>query len=94
MCVAYIEHFRKLIGHIPTWDDITDLNLEEYVEVIRRHYSGNSARTNFAEIKAIINRHKFEVDIPSKRFAQILTMRAEPSQSIYLTEDEIEKIDR
>ncbi|MBQ6187846.1 MAG: tyrosine-type recombinase/integrase [Prevotella sp.] len=94
MRVAYVEHFRNLIGHIPTWDDITDLNLEDYAEVILRHYSNNSARTNFAEIKAIINRHKYEVDIPSKQFQQILTMRAEPSQAIYLTEDEIEKVDR
>ena len=94
MRVAYIEHFRHLLGHIPTWDDITDLNLEDYAEIILRRYSANSARTNFAEMKAIINRHIYEVDIPSKQFAQILSSKAEPSQSIYLNEDEIERIDK
>lgn len=90
--VAYMEHFRNLVGHIPTWDDVTDINLEDYAEIIRNHYASNSARTNFAEIKSVINRHIFEVNIPSKRFAQILSARIEPAQAVYLTEDEIERI--
>lgn len=87
-----IDRFAEMLGHTPTWEDITDINLEEYAIELRRAKTANSCRTTFAEIKAVINRHKFEIEIPSKRFMYILSERAEPSDAIYLTEKEVEQI--
>lgn len=90
--VAAMERFREVLGHIPTWEDITDINLEDFADEIKRRYAANTAHTTFAEVKAIIHRYEYEVTIPSKRYTQILSVRTEPSQNVYLTEEEIERI--
>ena len=92
--VKTIDIFTEVLGHIPTWEDLTDMNLEDFAEAMTTHYAANSVKNRFAEVKAVINRHIFSVEIPSKRFSQILTARSEPSQAIYLNEEEIERINR
>ncbi len=87
-----LEVFRELLGHVPTWDDLTDMNLEDFAEAIQNGRSANTVKNRFAIVKAVINRHIFEVKIPSRRFNQILSQREEPSQSVFITADEIERI--
>ena len=89
-----IDRFKEMLGHVPTWEDITDINLEEFALELRKEMTANTCKTVFAEIKAVINRHKFEIAIPSKRYAYILSERAEPSDAVYLTEEEVERIHR
>ena len=90
--VKVIDRLSKMLGHKPTWDDITDINLEDFAEVIANEYSPNSRKTIFAELKAVINRHRFERPIESKRFGDILKQREERSGAVWLTEDEIMRI--
>ena len=92
--VSVIEEFRELLGHIPTWEDITDMNLEDLVEVLTKKYSVNTVKNRLGEFKAVITRHIFEVDIPSKRYQSILTGKTEPTNNVYLNEDEVERIYR
>lgn len=87
-----IDRFAQMLGHIPTWEDITDINLEDFVEMMRSKMSPNSIRTIFAEMKAVINRHKYEMNVPSKRFSEILSQREERSGAVWLTEEEIMRI--
>ncbi len=90
--IKVLEVFRELLGHIPTWEDLTDMNLEDFAEAIQNGRSANTVKNRFAIVKAVINRHIFEVNIPSRIFSHILTAREEPSQSVYRTEEEIRRI--
>ena len=90
--IKTIDRFVQLLGHVPAWEDITDLNLEEFALEMRESMAANTCKVVFAEIKSVINRHIYEVEIPSRRYSQILVCRAEPSQAVYLNEEEVERI--
>lgn len=90
--IKTIARFEELLGHVPTWADITDLTLEDFVLEMKESMAANTCKVVFAEIKSVINRHIYEVEIPSRRYSQILTVRAEPSQAVYLNEEEVERI--
>lgn len=87
-----IDSFSQMLGHTPEWEDITDTNLEDFAEMLSSTLSPNSVRTIFAEIKAILNRHRFEAPIVSRRFTEILRRRGEQTGAVWLTEEEIERI--
>lgn len=90
--IKVLDLFKGLLGHTPTWEDITDINLEEFSDELKKHYTANTLKNRFAEVKAVVNRHRFEVDIPSHRFVDILKAKEEPSQSVFLTEEEVNRI--
>ena len=84
--------FEELLGHKPLWEDITDDNLRDLFEKIKENYAPNSAKTVCATIKAVIRENDATKDIPSPSFGKILRTKAVPVQSVYLTDEEINKI--
>lgn len=79
-----------ILGHMPTWEDMTDDVLRDLVEELQSCVAASSARTMCAEVKALLNANRKK--IPSEDFKDILSLRNEVSQAIYLTRDEIKKI--
>lgn len=71
----YFEILMDVVGHVPQWSDITDRNLRLFVETITENLCANSARSICAELKAIINEFHGEENIPSQKYAKILTVR-------------------
>lgn len=77
---------------IPTWKDLTDQNLKTLRRIVLTHVCPNSAALYFRQMCAIINDNRMEVEIPSTRYAEILKVRIEPSQAVFLTANEIRKL--
>lgn len=92
--VKAIDTFRDMLGHIPTWNDITDTNLKDWRDELTKYLAPNSCRTIFAEIKAVINDNLDEHEIPSSRFDKILVGKRQPTQAVYLNSEEISRIIR
>lgn len=90
--VGQYELFMSIVGHTPDWSDITDRNLRIYVETLSETLCPNSVKTLCAELKAIINERIDEEDIPSKRYAKILTIAKEDSEAVYLSNKELQRI--
>lgn len=90
-----IRIFASMLGHVPDWTDITDDNLYDLRRELVRSYARNSVRTLLSEIKAVINENidSHGGEIQSRRYGKILSISGEPSQSIYLSLEEIAKID-
>ena len=81
-----------VIGHEPTWEDMTDTILKDFVDdLYESGMAPSSIRTVCAELKAILN-NNLEFNIPSERFDKILSIKGQISQAVYLTRDEIETI--
>lgn len=76
----------------PQWDDITDLLLMDVKEQMLTNYTSNSSRVYMAELKALLNDFHTSFDIPSKRYERILIAKKEPSQAVYLTIEELERV--
>ena len=87
-----VKRFADLIGHRPTWDDVTDDNLRDLFEELQKSYSPNSVRTYCATIKAVIRENDPTREIPSPSFGRILRAKAVPVQAIYLNDEEIKRI--
>lgn len=88
-----IEYLEHVVGHIPKWKDITDWNLQDFVIMLNDSMCLSSARTACSILKSIINANSGEIDIPSKNYAKILSLKKEPSQAVFLNEKEIQMID-
>ncbi len=88
----YYETLVSIVGHTPQWTDLTDRNLRLFVETVSERLCANSARTICAELKAIINEFRYEEDIPSQKYAKILTIAPEDSEAVYLSRKELQRI--
>ena len=90
--VKVIERFKEIIGHAPTWDDITDDNLKDLVENLKENYSPNSVKVICAEIKAVLRSNNDTKEYPSIGFNKILKGKSVPAQAVYLTDDEVKRV--
>lgn len=90
--IPTIDIFTEVVGHLPTWADITDQNLRELQEAMAKRYCANTCKNRFAELKAIINEYADEQPMATQKFKRILVAKSEPSQAVYLNTHEIAKI--
>lgn len=81
---------REIVGHIPTWDDMTDDTLRDFVDEAQDVLTMSSCKTICAELKAVLNENRRK--IPSEEFMRILTVKGEASQAVYLTREEMQRI--
>lgn len=81
---SVIERIEDIVGHRPKWEDLTDDVLRDFREDLLDSVSPNTAKTEMAELKALINAHIDDKNIPSKKYMKILTSKAEPSQAVFL----------
>ena len=89
-----LQRFEQILGHRPEWEDITDDNLRDYKETLSEYYAPNSVRTICAEICALIRQNQETKKIPSVGFAKAMKAKADVSQAVYLTDEEIKRIHR
>jgi len=93
--VQLIRFMREAIGKKEVeWGDLTTLNLSKVCEYITGRCASNSACTYFAIIKAFLAKFKDEDLIPCKHPERILKAKKVPSQNVFLTEEEIDRIER
>lgn len=73
---------------ITTWSDITRSSLYDLRDYLLDTVAASSARQILSNLRAILNRVKDDVELPTD-FAKILTVKATPPMKTYLTEDEL-----
>lgn len=89
-----LDQFRQNIGHIPEWNDLTDRNLREWRDALAEYLCPSSLRNVMARIKAVISLNAEDVDlnISQTKCRRILNVRPEPSQAVYLTDEEMDAL--
>ncbi|WP_333615704.1 tyrosine-type recombinase/integrase [Bacteroides pyogenes] len=90
--VTTLVRLREIIGHAPRWEDITDDVISDLKDDMEFQMAPNSVKTICAELKAVLNRNKATKPIKSETFGTILKAKKVPSQNIYLTKSEIQRI--
>ena len=73
------------------WDNITKLGLSNFVDYLQENNAQSSAKTYCAMFKSVLNTYSEEVDLP-KDFMKILSLKGCISESIWLNDEEIERI--
>lgn len=74
-----------------TWDNITKVRLQKFVDYMNERLSPNSVNQYATKLKAVLNLYSDEVILP-RGFARVLTPRKCAVQNVYLTEEEIQRI--
>lgn len=74
-----------------TWDNITKVRLQKFVDYMNERLSPNSVNQYATKLKAVLNLYSDEVILP-RGFAKVLTPRKCAVQNVYLTEEEIERL--
>lgn len=92
-CIKVLDIICKIENSIPTWSSFTDSFLKMVRDAILDMVSPNSARTYFAYLKAVLNDMRHQVDIPCKRYDDILKAKKVATQNIYLTEEELSRLE-
>lgn len=90
--IRVIHEMKSSVGRLPVWEDITDRMLRELKDALECDTTSNTRRTYYASIKSILNSYKGEANFPSTKYAEILKSKNEPSQNVFLTEEEISRI--
>ena len=73
------------------WENITKLGLSNFVDYLQENNAQSSAKTYCAMFKSVLNTYSEEVDLP-KDFMKILSLKGCISESIWLNDEEIERI--
>jgi len=89
-----MSHFREATGLSPAWGNLTRTNLIAFVRYLKEIVSPSSARTYAAMVKSLVNDYREEVDIPCKKYDEVLTLKRVKSINVFLTELEIYAISK
>lgn len=90
--VKVVERFTDMLGHKPEWEDVTDDNLSDLVEVLNDNYSPNSVKVICAEIKSVLRANGETKDFESIGYSKILKAKSVPAQAVFLTDEEVKRV--
>lgn len=96
-CAKTIDVFASVLGHVPTWDDITDTNLRDLREALSNGRCPSSVKTMCAQLKAVLNAYAYEVHngkdpLAICDIAGALKVKRNTSDAVYLTQGELERL--
>lgn len=91
-----IDVFVSVIGHLPTWADITDSNLRDLREALSQGRCPSSVKTMCSQVKSVINAYAYDVHkdkdpLEVCDISKSLKVKRNPSEAIYLTQEELER---
>jgi integrase len=89
---AIINHFETGARVPAEWDNLTRTNLINFVRYMKDNIAQSSARTYAAMFKSVMNDHKEEINIPCRKFEDILNVKAVKPICVYLNEKEIRQL--
>lgn len=85
------------LGRLPVCDDFTRLGIERILNILEERASRGICKNTLyqyaKEFKAVLNELNYDVELPYRGYNKSLTLKKEDSQFVYLTEQEIERLD-
>lgn len=87
--ITTLVRLRDIVGHNPTWEDISDDTLSDLKDDMELTMAPNSVKTICAELKAVLNKNKASKPIKSETFGQLLKHKSVDTHNVYLTKKEL-----
>ena len=88
---SILNRFEKITHEKATWENMTKVNLDKFANGMLRQTARSSAKTYCSMLKSVLNLYSDEIELP-RGFSELLTIKKDVSQHVYLTEDEVQKI--
>jgi len=91
--VKLMNTIRQIVGHVPTWEDMDETTLKDLVEELKEQgLAPSSIYTMCSELKAVLNSNYKRIPCSREDLTQILSVKKNASQAIYLTREEMQLI--
>ena len=74
-----------------TWENITRVRLQRYVDYLRTKLSPNGVKTYCSRLKTVLNLYSDEHPMP-QGFEKVLNIRKDASENVYLTVEEVKRV--
>jgi integrase len=74
---------------LPQWKDLTKQNLAKVVRLMKDKNCAKTARTYTKILKAVLNLWRDDVELPTTSYKEVLSVKDEPSENVYLSEADI-----
>lgn len=98
MRTAPIDSLTEYFKRPPQCEDFTRLGIERIFSIIKskakRGICQNTLQQYGRDFKSVLNELRHDVELPFSGFNKALTLKKEDSQFVYLTEEEIERLDK
>lgn len=89
-CTGIIPYVAEGTGKkLPQWKDLTKQNLVKVVRLIKDKNCAKTARTYTKILKAVLNMWRDDVELPTTSYKEVLSVKDEPSENVYLSESDI-----
>lgn len=93
--IRFIEILQIILdGKVPEWTDLTDAVFRELKRfcIDNNVFCKTTLHVMFGELKTVLHALGGEYGMPSKNYPTILSVKSEPCQAIYYTEEELNKM--
>lgn len=91
--VKMMTTLGNILGHTPTWDDMTEYTLKDLVEELyEQGKAPSSIKTLCGELKAVLNDNHKIVPCDKDDYQRILSIKGTVSQAVYLTREEMSRV--
>lgn len=91
--VKLMNTIRQIVGHVPTWEDMDETTLKDLVEELKEQgLAPSSIYTMCSELKAVLNSNYKRIPCSKEDLTQILSVKKNASQAVYLTREEMQLI--
>ncbi len=74
-----------------TWDNLTKARLQKFIAYMAERHAPNTVNQYATRLKAVLNMYADEVELP-RGYSKVLTPRRCVTTSVYLTEEELDRI--
>ena len=88
----YVYKRMERMG-ITTWDDCTSANINEWLADVKATTAPGTAKLYAAVLRSVLSRYVPDGVVPSPEVIDRLNVRAERSQKVYLTPDELTRLE-
>jgi len=88
---SILDRFEKITNEKATWENMTKINLDKFARGMLKQTARSSAKTYCSMLKSVLNLYSDEIELP-RGFSELLTIKKDVSQHVYLTEEEVQKI--
>lgn len=98
MRTAPIDTLTDYFKRHPQCEDFTRLGIERIFSILKANAKKgicqNTLHQYGKDFKSVLNELRYDVELPYNGFCKALTLKKEDSQFVYLTEAEIERLDK
>ena len=86
-----LEYFEEANGCECTWENLTKVRLQKYVNYLSARIAPNSVKTYCSKLKSVLGEYNEEINLPQD-YNKVLQIKTDTCQEVYLDDDDLKTL--